>query len=61
MWVYVAFNVFAAVFLFWFFRVRKASGKQSIGLKGRLGAIAEAVRCSYKAKAHTNKHNLEVF
>ena len=61
MWVYIAFNVFGAVLLYWFFRVRKSSGKQSIGLRGRLGAIAEAMRNSYKAKARTNKRNAEVF
>ena len=61
MWVYVGFNVFGAVFLFWYFRVRKASAKESVGVKGKLGAVVEAVRNSYKAKARANKRNAVVF
>ncbi|KAK5688623.1 hypothetical protein LTS10_000601 [Elasticomyces elasticus] len=61
MWVYVGFNVFGAIFLYWFFRVRKSSGKSGPGLKGKLAGIAESLRNVYKSRARTNKANAEVF
>ncbi|KAF2766133.1 hypothetical protein EJ03DRAFT_354264 [Teratosphaeria nubilosa] len=64
MWVYVAFNVFGAVFLYWFFRVRKSSGKKGFNLKGKLGAVfsgvSESLRNVYKTRARTNKYNREI-
>ena len=62
-WVYVGFNVFGAVFLYWFFRVRKSSGKpkKSFNLHKKVEAFGEALRNSYKAKGRTNKGNVEVF
>ena len=65
MWVYIAFNVGGAVFLYWFFRVRKTSGKKSFSFRGKMAAmasaIAEDIRCGYKAKERTNKRNAQVF
>lgn len=49
-----------AALLYWYFRVRKTSGK-SIGLRGRLGGFVESIRNSYKAKARVNKQNREPF
>jgi ATP-binding cassette, subfamily G (WHITE), member 2, PDR len=60
MWAYVGFNVIGAVLLYWFFRVRKASGK-SIGFRGRLGAVIEAFRNHYKTRKRANKANLAIF
>jgi len=61
MWVYVAFDVAGAVFLYWYFRARKSSGKTSVGLRGRIAKVVEAVRNQYKAKARVNKSNAQVF
>ncbi|TKA74913.1 hypothetical protein B0A55_03757 [Friedmanniomyces simplex] len=61
MWVYVGFNVMGAIFLYWFFRVRKSSGKSGPGLKGKLAGFVESIRNQYKAKARVNKRNAEVF
>ena len=60
-WVYVAFNVVAAVWLYWFFRVRKSNGKDSKGLGQRLKGVTESLRASYQEKNHTNKHNRAPF
>lgn len=60
-WVYVAFNVAAAVFLYWFFRVRQRKAKGSGGLKQRLGGLVGKLRLPYKRRTKTNKANAEPF
>ncbi|KAK4551925.1 Multidrug resistance protein [Recurvomyces mirabilis] len=59
--VYVGFNVFGAIFLYWFFRVRKASGKSGPGFNGKMAGVAESIRNIYKSRARVNKRNAEVF
>lgn len=61
MWVYVFFNAAAAVFIYWFFRVRKSSGKKSGGFKPKVDAVVQSFRNSYKSKARVNKGNAQVF
>ena len=61
MWVYVFFNIGVTVWLYWFFRVRKSSGKKSVGLGQRLGAIRQSLHNKSKAKGRVNKRNAEVF
>lgn len=60
-WLYVAFNVADAIFLYRFFRARKSSGKKSVGLLARTGAVVEAIHNSYKARARANRKNVEVW
>ena len=60
-WVYVAFDIAGVIFLYWYFRVRKSSGKKSPGFRGRVAHLVESVRNHYKAKARVNKGNAQVF
>ncbi|KAK0310505.1 hypothetical protein LTR54_007545 [Friedmanniomyces endolithicus] len=61
MWVYVGFNVFGAVLLYWFFRVRKSTKKSGTGLKGKPAGFLENIRSRQKRMAKVNKSNAEVF
>ncbi|KAK0325334.1 hypothetical protein LTR82_003617 [Friedmanniomyces endolithicus] len=61
MWVYVGFNVFGAVLLYWFFRVRKSTKKSGTGLKGKPAGVLENIRSRQKRMAKVNKSNAEVF
>ncbi|KAK5118312.1 hypothetical protein LTR62_002825 [Meristemomyces frigidus] len=61
MWVYVGFNVMGVIFLYWFFRVRKSSGKKSVGVKGRLGKLKESLDSLRHERAKGNKGNAQVF
>jgi len=44
LWVYIFFNIFGAVFLYYFFRVRKSSGKKGGGIKGFAGKVGGVVQ-----------------
>ncbi|KAF2723016.1 hypothetical protein K431DRAFT_311408 [Polychaeton citri CBS 116435] len=60
-WAYVGFNVVVAVFVYWFFRVRKAGGKKSFSLGTWINATLDSLRASYKQKANVNRGNAEVY
>lgn len=66
MWVYVGFNIFATVLLYYFFRVRKSSGR-SVAFKGKVGAAMASVVSTLrkvlirnKGQAKTNKQNAQI-
>ncbi|KAK3676172.1 hypothetical protein LTR78_003922 [Recurvomyces mirabilis] len=61
MWVYVGFNVMGVIFLYWYFRVRKSSGKKSVGFRGRMGQLKQSFDNIYKTRAKVNKSNAQVF
>ncbi|KAH9821366.1 ZEB2-regulated ABC transporter 1-like [Teratosphaeria destructans] len=53
-----------AVVLYWFFRVRRSSGRKGVSLTGTIGAVVggvgESLRNVYKTRARTNKYNREI-
>jgi len=63
MWVYIGFNVVAAIFLYWFFRVRQSSGKgkKGLNLKAKFGGVYESVRNHYKQLGKHNKRNAAIY
>ncbi|WPH02729.1 Hypothetical protein R9X50_00559700 [Acrodontium crateriforme] len=64
MWAYIGFDVLGAIWLYWFFRVRKSgksSGKSKISVGAKVKMIGESVRNRYKTINKVNKGNAEVF
>lgn len=59
-WAYVGFNVIAAVFLYWFFRVRKSSGKKSFSFGTWINTCLDSLRATYKARGKANRSNVEI-